>query len=414
MEAAGPNSDSCAASLSQTVGFELLGGELGSDVESALRAALSEGAVFPSGTDPLSIFRESLAASIRNFESHPKGKLFQEFLLKGPYEGEGEVPVELSDQRLSDEETTEVIAFIYAHMVNSFKGAITELLASAPCLSVLKRLQRDEELPSDARLYVGDVVGLTRAKGKGYAKGADAHVLILRSTPDEPRCVILGGVAEVKSYFASERRLRGQLDKHLARAKNGLRVAGVDYPAEHVRVGYGKRRTVIRLMVLPHDWKLPRTFHFEPSAHGRSLHADPAAPPEKDNRITRLGDDEWQITLRWSKEALAAAAYEMTFWYMEKVGEFIYAQGVPKEWSEMTRAEAGRNAAKMMLYYAMLRCCTNRENQRAIALYNSYSFGYALGMNFKNARGRREMLWPKDLDEILAFGKTKYGCRIAK
>ena len=96
----------------------------------------------------------------------------------------------------------------------------------------------------------------------------------------------------------------------------------------------------------------------------------------------------------------------------EKVGEVVYSESVPKGWKEMTPAEAGRNAAKMMLYYAILRCRTPRENQRAIALYNSYAFGYALGMNYRNADGRREMLWPEDLDEILGNGRTKAGCSI--
>jgi hypothetical protein len=121
---------------------------------------------------------------------------------------------------------------------------------------------------------------------------------------------------------------------------------------------------------------------------------------------------EWQVTLRWSKEALNAAAYGMTFWFMEKVGEVVYSRGVPKNWEEMTPAEAGQNAAKMMLYYAILRCRTARENQRAIALYNSYCFGYALGMNFRNPRGKREMLWPQDLDEILKDGQNRDGCKI--
>ena len=79
-------------------------------------------------------------------------------------------------------------------------------------------------------------------------------------------------------------------------------------------------------------------------------------------------------------------------------------------WEKMTPSEAGQNAVKMMLYYALLRCRTGREEQRAIALYNSYSFGYALGMNFRNEKGRREMLWVEDLDEILTAGKTKHGC----
>jgi len=142
------------------------------------------------------------------------------------------------------------------------------------------------------------------------------------------------------------------------------------------------------------------------------LHVDAGEPLRRDDEITQIGDNEWRITLRWSKEALAQAAYEMTFWYMEKVGELIYSKSVPKGWEEMTPADAGRNATKMMLYYAILRCRTNTEEQRAIALYNSYGYGYALGMNYKNAEGRREMLWPQDLDEIVAAGKTKDGCML--
>ena len=128
------------------------------------------------------------------------------------------------------------------------------------------------------------------------------------------------------------------------------------------------------------------------------------------NTPNPTGDNEWCITLRWSAEALAEAAYEMTFWYMEKVGEVIYSKSVPEGWEEMSPSEAGRNAVKNMLYYAILRCRSIREEQRAIALYNSYGYGYALGMNYKNAKGRREMLWSQGLDEILSAGKTKNGC----
>jgi hypothetical protein len=138
---------------------------------------------------------------------------------------------------------------------------------------------------------------------------------------------------------------------------------------------------------------------------GRSL------PVKDSDQVVQTGPDEWRITLRWSREALAAVAYEMTFWYMEKVGEILYADERPKEWEEMSPAEAGRNAAKMMLYYALLRCQGTVE-QRAIALYNSYGFGYALGMNFVDPAGKRAMLWPEDLDEILKNGQTRNGSRI--
>ena len=398
--------------LADTVGFELLGPAMGKDVESALQTALSGGALFASGHDAIVIFRQALAASIRNIELHPRGRLFQEFLLKGPYEDIGGIPTALVGQRLSDADSTAAITFIYSHMVNCFKGGVTELLAAKACLQLLRRLQQDGELPRNSQLYVGDSVGIHRAKGKGLLKGADLHILIEERRPDTAPSITVAGLAEVKSYIRSESRLREQLDQHLQRVKRGIRAEGIDYSGERVNVGYGRDHRVARIAVLPCDWKLPRSFRFEDSESGRLLHVDAGEPLRKDDEITQIADNEWHITLRWSKEALAQAAYEMTFWYMGKIGEIIYAQSMPKGWENMAQSEAGRNAAKMMLYYAILRCRIIREEQRAIALYNSYGYGYALGMNYKNAEGRREMLWPQDLDEIFSAGRTKYGCMI--
>ena len=108
-----------SGSLADTVGFELIGSDLGEDVKAALQAALAGGAIFPAGTDPLFIFRRALAASIRDIESHPRGRLFQEFLLKGPYEDIGEIPAGLAGQRLSDADSAAAITFIYSHMVTA-------------------------------------------------------------------------------------------------------------------------------------------------------------------------------------------------------------------------------------------------------------------------------------------------------
>ena len=400
---------SYAVSLAETVGFELLGFDLGQDVESALSSALKDRAVFSEGSDPLVIFRATVAASITDIETHPRGRLFQEFLLKGPYENSGKIPVKMVKKRLSDAETASAITFIFSHMVNCFKGAVTELLAAKPCTQLMKALKRNGTLPSKARLYIGDSVGVHRSSGKGLLKGGDQHILIEKSGPDGKAGITVAGVTEVKSYIPSHSRLRAQIDRHLLRAKHGLRVDGIDFPKKKVWVGYGPDRRVFRISVVPGAWRLPRAFRYESLETGHRLQIEPAKPQSND-KITPVGDDEWRITLRWSKEALAQAAFEMTFWYMEKVGEVIYSGSVPKEWNNMTAVEAGRNAVKMMLYYALLRCRSDREAQRAIALYNSYGFGYALGMNFKNAEGGREMLWPEDLDEILATGKTKHGC----
>ncbi len=393
--------------LADTVGFEILGKDLGKDVKISLGKAIAAGAVFPAGSDPLSVFRETLSESIRTIETHERNILFRRFLREGPYEDSGKIPPEMVSKRLCDDETAAAIKFIYYRVINYFQGALAELLAAAPCCEVLRILKRDGILAKAAKLYVGDAVGVHRQNHKGILKGADFHILI-----EKPDRVTVAGVVEVKSYYKSKEKLKSQLDKHLLRAKRGLRVNDTNYPPEKVSVGCGKKQLAVRINVLPDDWKLPRAFRFKKTKHGRSLHVDPGVPAEQDDQIERIKDDRWQITLKWSKEALAAAAYEMTFWYMGKIGEAIYSHGVPKEWSEMTAAQAGCNAAKMMLYYAILRCRTKFESQRAIALYNSYGFGYALGTSFKNAEGRREMLWPEDLDEILANGCTKHGCRL--
>ena len=91
-----------AGPLAASAGFDLVGSELGRDIESALQTALNVGAVFSIGHSPLSIFRQALADSIRNIERHPRGRLLQAFLLKGPYEDRGEIPEHLVGQRLSD------------------------------------------------------------------------------------------------------------------------------------------------------------------------------------------------------------------------------------------------------------------------------------------------------------------------
>jgi hypothetical protein len=401
-------------SLAETVGFELLGPDLGKDLEFRLKTALEKGTIFQGGGNPLSIFKSALQASIREIETDERGRLFQRFLRFGPYEGEGDIPLELSDQRLRDVDTAKCITFIYSFMVNSFKGALTELLASIACEQVVERICLSGTLPKSSRLYVGDSVMIPREHGRGVLKGADMNVLVAGQQKSGSPNITLAGVVEVKSGPRSPDEVSRQLERHILRAGHGLRVVGLDYRAENVLLGWGPEKRIFRIMVQPSDWKLPRTFWFENTERGRTLHVEKATPSNEDSLPSDLNHSPLGIKLKWSKEAIAQAAYEMTFWYMEEVGKIIYSDKneMPKDWRHMTPAEAGRNAVKMMLYYAIPRCRTTRDSQRAIALYNTYGFGYALGMNFKNAEGRREMLWPEDLDEILTTGKTKYGCRI--
>lgn len=402
----------CNASAVEQVGFDLLGTELAQNIKSSLFFALKAGAVFPCESTPISIFRQSIATAIRDINADYRGQLFQRFLKDGPYEGEDEIPTKMLDKRLSDDDTTTVIAFIYSYMVNCFKGAITEMLAAAPCMRILKKMQKERCLPPSTRLYAGDSVLVARRCGRGFAKGADLHFLCEHCSSIGERSLVVNGVVEVKSYYCSSKRLMKQLDQHLVRAQRGLRVREAEYTTNQITMGYSRQGKAIRIGILPAHWLLPRTFKFKPKGEKRVLSVDEGRPQDSKDKVTRVAEDHWRVVLRWSKEAIAEAAYELTFWYMEKVGEVIYASGVPQEWAEMSPAEAGRNAAKMMLYYAIRRCRTKREEQRAIALYNSYCFGYALGMNFHNSKGQREMLWPVDLDEILVDGCTKHGSRL--
>ncbi len=412
--------------LAETVDFSFLAEELGRDANESLSLGLEAGAVMPSAGQPVDHLRHAIAEAIGDITSHARWDLFQRFLEHGPTDVE---ETDSNPERLTQAETANVISFIWGHTVNSFQGAITELLAVKPCVRILKRLQQEGRLDQETRLYVGDVVMASRLRGFRFAKGADVHMLAVRDESAGCPSVTVLGVGEVKSYFCRERVLQGQLAKHVARARRGLRISGKDYSKDAIRARYESQGEVIRIVVLPSDWPLPRGFGWRQEGETRVLEVVPGSPPTATDKITAVSETEWRVELRWSREALAAAAYEMTFWFMAQIGEVIYRGGVPSEWSEMTPAEAGYNAAKEKLYYAIRPYAVKAEEskrpgapkltrkevlemQRAIALYNSYGFGYALGMNFKNRARKREMLWPQDLDEILESGETTTGCRI--
>jgi hypothetical protein len=397
-------------SAMKQVNFSLLEKRLAGDVKASLRTALAAGAIFSGGSNPLAIFRQSLATAIKQIYSNKRWDLFQRFLKDGPYEDNGNIPAKLKEHRLSDEETASAVTFIYSYMVNCFQGAIMEMLAAGPCMHIFKEAQKKHLIPRSAKLYVGDAVLAKKLKGKDFAKGADLCILTEHISSKSHYSIDLNGVAEVKSYHRSHGKLIKQLNKHIHRAKRGLKVKNVIYSKEQININ-DRSSKVLKITVLPSHWRLPRTFYFEQKQNSRLLHVDEDFPQKDVDEIPEINNTDLPIVLRWSKEALASTAYEMTFWYMGKVGEAIYSQGVPKEWSEMTPMEAGRNAVKMMLYYAIRRS-RNSVRQRAIALYNSYCFGYALGMNFRNSKRQREMLWPEDLDEILTNGCTKDGNRL--
>ena len=337
----------------QQVGFELLGRRLAADVKTSLQTALAAGVVFSDGLKPLTIFQQSLATAIKQIYSDQRWYLFQRFLKDGPYEDIGKIPAILKKHRLSDDETASVITFIYSYMVNCFQGVIMEMLAVAPCLRIFKEAQNKHLIPPSAKLYVGDAVLAKRLKVDGFAKGADLYFLTEYISSKSHHSVELNGVVEVKSYHCSHERLKNQLDKHILRAKRGIKVKDIIYSRRQISIKNRNNNKTIRITVVPAQWRLPRSFYFEQKKNSRLLHVEDYALQNDVDIIPKLTSSYLPITLRWSKEALASAAYEMTFWYMGKVGEAIYSHDVPKEWKGMTPAEAGQNAVKMMLYYGL-------------------------------------------------------------
>jgi hypothetical protein len=300
------------------------------------------------------------------------------------------------------------ITFIYSFMVNTFQGCLAEILALPAILDIVNDLMSRSDLASNARVYAGDSVHIAAQLHGGRVKGADLHILGKHGGDWGDRDLTILGVVEVKSYARSWSRLQAQLSQHVVAAQRGLEVCGRYYGPNALQAVPNP----VQIAVVPADWRLPRTFCFVEENGRKVLRLDPGIPPMEHHSIKPMAPRAWHVTLRWSKEALADAAYELTFWYLARVGEVAFGGGVPAGWGSMTTAEAGQNAAKMMLYYAILRARTWHEEQRAIALYNAYGFGYALGTSFKNPRGSREMLWFEDLQEILDRGENKDGCRL--
>jgi hypothetical protein len=143
---------------------------------------------------------------------------------------------------------------------------------------------------------------------------------------------------------------------------------------------------------MPSSWRIPRPRGLRENEDGvRALDIAEGEPPAPD-RIERAEDGAWHVVLAWSEEALAEAAYEMTFHYMAEVGERVFSiGGVPPGLEHMTPAEAGYNVIKERLYHFIRAQRAPRHERLATRLYNVYCFGYAL------AADSREMLWPEDV-----------------
>lgn len=385
---------------------DALDSPLGRDLTASVMSGSDSRLAICEGPDPLSAFRGVIRRVVRDIESHPRGVVLQRWLVGEFRSGSDALCEDESiSQPLSDEEVGLAIRFLRHHVVPKFQGGLAELLAIGPCAKLVGSLIRGGLLPAGSRLYMGGLVRAPRVTSSVMDQVADG-ILIEQSHEDAAHAVI-GGVLEVKSYRSSPRRLRRQVDQHLDRMRQGLRVEDRDYRQGQVTVGLGSANDIVRIVVEPASWKLPRTITWEPAS--RRLELRESTPPDQTDTVTQVGPHDWRVTLRWSHEALAARAHILAFWYLAKVGESLWPERSP--WPEMTPGEAGQNAAMGAMNAAPLRAQTQRDYLRAITLCNILSFGYALGNSFRSPSGDRRILWPVDLDEIVATGCTRDGFR---
>jgi hypothetical protein len=372
---------------------------LARDIYKSIARGLNSSFVHMNGRMAWLVFKASLDAAIRDIENHPRGHLFRRLIEYGP-PGPDHPKKPNSDGKthLSDPECGQAVQFIFSHMINRFKGELAELLAIRPCLELVEKLQQSRGLPKGVELYFGDTIQEHRQissgnkkRWSGLAKGADGLIVKVPDKKNQSQEMRLSvhGVIEVKSMPLPRQKLIKQIELHLRRLTGGVKLGENYWEKKQLSIS-----NPLSIMVIPSTWKISREWSRKDTETGWELVFPDSPEPPLPTRFEEIQPNQWLITLDWSKEALEQAAYEMTFWYMSQVGKVIYAKKpLPKEWKGMTPEEAGFNSIKMMLYYLILRYISKYQGQRAIKLYNAYSFGYPLAVDAK------DMLWPEDFSD---------------
>ena len=361
---------------------------------------------FAGGNAVWDVFKQSLDSAIKDIEDDPRGILFKRLIRFGPHTDTALHALSDGKTILSDPEWGKCVEFIFSYMINRFKGELAELLAIQPCLELMEKLKKERRLPQSVHVYWGDAIReFRRIKGKnennnpmwcGLAKGADGLLVehIYGPEPGTVKKINIPGIIEIKSMRVSKRKIMEQINRHIRRLSGGLELQKYLFPGEKVEI---TNPGLIKIMIVPSNWKLSREFHFVDDADGtrRMVFPEPGRP-EINNEIEEMEPGFFRITLSWSKEVLEQAGYEMTYGYMAEVGEHVFSnpeKDLPEAWKGMSPAEAGYNAIKQMLYYMPLRgrFSSKRKTGLAVRLYNVYSFGYPLGID------SQKMLWPDDI-----------------
>ncbi|MBN2001543.1 hypothetical protein JW935_28635 [candidate division KSB1 bacterium] len=378
-------------SFTDALTMRSLESHLRDDLKSSLSTAIEAGAVFSYRATPLAIFRGTVSEAIGTHTERLKSLL-----------RECDAPGSEPSGAASAEDYYWAVRFAVSRAVTAIQGSLAELLALGPLVQLVGELKMARKIPKATQIWVGDSIMTPNSRGTVVAKAADVHLLVLSSARQS---ATVFGVAEVKSYRCSQKKITKQLGNHLSLASRTLAMQSFD--GKHVLHTARLAHKPLKISVIPSSWRLSRHYQFKTRGDGRVLIVSPPRPVSTAIAIANA-PDQWKVVLRWSHEALANAAFEIFLWCLGRFGEEVYSHQ-PSPWPDMSPAEAGQNSVKMALYYAILHISEPTTLAQAIKLYNVLGFGFALGYNFRGSDGRPAMLWPEDLDEILTHGRTREG-----
>jgi len=199
--------------LDQTVGWDAVPHSLAHDIQHSIKEAVQFGALIPGGTKPLRIFRAAVKSSLKRIEEQGGGAVLR-FLNPGPYPDFRNNPEFKRVDFISDQDTATAVNYIFGGMMNTFKGALAELLAAGPVAALVAELKSTAKLPPDTQLFIGETVRVPQFRGR-YAKAADFHTLRVEASTN---LFELSGIGEVKSYRHNATAASSQIDRNLLRA----------------------------------------------------------------------------------------------------------------------------------------------------------------------------------------------------
>ncbi len=347
---------------------------------------------------PQGAFEGALALVADELDDHPRRALIRRLIEHGPLDMDAEPQYGTATTRLTDEELGRCIDFIEGRMINAFQGAVGELLALAPCSELVETLRDRGDLNGGTVLHWGTTIrqrqarrmrgGLEERQWTGYAWGADG---LLSRTADVSGStgetgLIVDGIVEVKSGEASPAEIDDQIESHLARMEGGLELEGAIWSGNQIRLA----AKLVRIAVRSSRWRVSRHRRepglraqplrraiFRPNRAPEVFDIGQAVPPTVHPEIRERRARHWLIELNWSVQALREAAFEMSLWYMGRIGARMLADRPATPRSNLTAEERGINRVKEALRSATLRPLTQKQDAKTVFLYNAYCYGFA-------------------------------------